>query len=587
MIVTSREHFTLPGMLAHDLAVLSVDEARDLLLKIEPRISETADKIAKLCGYLPKALRAVASILVNAPNLSPTDLLCQMSDAQRRLSVTGVELALATSSELLSSDLRDHWFQLSVFQTTFDEAAAAAIWGTSNDDSKRRLSSLLRYSLVEFDSTHRRFYLHDLVRDFTLSRLDKSSAALARFRHAVHFLDILAGASFLYRRGEAGITLGLGMFDVERLNIEAGQRWATNHAPASKDAARLCLEYSDAGTTFLKLRFTQREQVAWLTTGIQSVSRLMRLSWHRRQVFEAEVRLLTELTDVLLARGQFKEAIQPIIKSIERLEDLHLEHSALRQLISLGDILRISGQRKAALQVHSFVYQELFEYDDMIHNVSLMSIPGGRVTDVFRYLTSINRGELRSPISLGIIAAGSLGKDWLVLRKPHRAMTYFSMQLDLATKSGDLHNQAFALSHLGIAYDLLGYYRRAIEFHDKSRIIAERLRDKDSEANFLFNTARAYIGLEDRVAAISTADNALKLYEETDSRHAEEVRSALQEWSNLKSTKLLHGSSPGPRAEVSSPKISPGKPILMKADRSLLRKLIASLTHGEVSITFK
>ena len=137
-------------------------------------------------------------------------------------------------------------------------------------------------------------------------------------------------------------------------------------------------------------------------------------------------------------------------------------------------------------------------------------------------------GELPTLSSLQIQAVASLGKDWLALRKPDRALTYFSQQLDLAERSGDMRNQAFALNHLGIAHDLLGHYPQAIEFHDKARLISEKLRDKDSVAGSLFNAARAYIGLEDAVAAISTAEEALKLYDEVDSVHTENVRSALQ-----------------------------------------------------------
>jgi hypothetical protein len=213
MIVTSREHFTLPGLCAHNLSELSTRDARQLLLSIAPAIGDYADEIAKICGYLPQALRAVASTLVNASNVSAADLVGRTSDVKHRLRITGVELSLETSSELLRVELRDHWFDLGVFPATFDESAAAAIWGAANDDAREILSSLVRSSLVEFDSAHGRYHLHDLVRDFAISRLDKSAAALARFRHSVHYLDILESADYLYRRGNAGVALGLGIFE--------------------------------------------------------------------------------------------------------------------------------------------------------------------------------------------------------------------------------------------------------------------------------------------------------------------------------------------------------------------------------------
>ena len=64
VIVTSRKKFTLPGMSEPFLlATMKPSEARDLLIKICPRVGDNADELAKLCGYLPLALRASASLL--------------------------------------------------------------------------------------------------------------------------------------------------------------------------------------------------------------------------------------------------------------------------------------------------------------------------------------------------------------------------------------------------------------------------------------------------------------------------------------------------------------------------------------------
>src|SRR6185437_1189379 len=60
LLVTSRRHFTLPGLAAKNLDAMNVADARSLLLTIAPRIGEAADEIAKLCGYLPLALRLAA-----------------------------------------------------------------------------------------------------------------------------------------------------------------------------------------------------------------------------------------------------------------------------------------------------------------------------------------------------------------------------------------------------------------------------------------------------------------------------------------------------------------------------------------------
>ena len=56
LIVTSRFHFTLPGLFARRLDTLPTSDACALLLQIAPRIGEVAGFIAELCGNLPLAL---------------------------------------------------------------------------------------------------------------------------------------------------------------------------------------------------------------------------------------------------------------------------------------------------------------------------------------------------------------------------------------------------------------------------------------------------------------------------------------------------------------------------------------------------
>jgi hypothetical protein len=53
LLVTSRNKFALPGLKEKDLDVLSLEDAKKLLLEIAGRIGEHAGELAKLCGCLP------------------------------------------------------------------------------------------------------------------------------------------------------------------------------------------------------------------------------------------------------------------------------------------------------------------------------------------------------------------------------------------------------------------------------------------------------------------------------------------------------------------------------------------------------
>src|SRR5204863_315890 len=64
LLITSRRRLSLPGMHSIELKVLLSPEAEQLLLAICPRIGESASELARLCGYLPLALRISASLLM-------------------------------------------------------------------------------------------------------------------------------------------------------------------------------------------------------------------------------------------------------------------------------------------------------------------------------------------------------------------------------------------------------------------------------------------------------------------------------------------------------------------------------------------
>ena len=105
LLVTSRQHFTVPGLAAKNLDTLSAADARKLLLTIAPRIGMQADEIAALCGHLPLALRLAAAAMVKYRNLSPADYVRRLRDQKQRLQL--IDASLSLSYELLSEELRE------------------------------------------------------------------------------------------------------------------------------------------------------------------------------------------------------------------------------------------------------------------------------------------------------------------------------------------------------------------------------------------------------------------------------------------------------------------------------------------------
>jgi len=216
LLVTSRQRFTLPGLYPLNLHTLQLNEACALLLRIAARIQGFADEIARLCGYLPLALRLAANAMVERIDLSPVEYVRRLTDTRQRLNLTGVEASLSLSYDLLSPRLQRLWCKLSVLpsgvpargisskeatpddversrlRNTFDREAAAAVWNLDLDSASDALSELVRYSMVDYVAPHSdassaddggRYRLHDLALLFAEFRLSKADLADAQRRY--------------------------------------------------------------------------------------------------------------------------------------------------------------------------------------------------------------------------------------------------------------------------------------------------------------------------------------------------------------------------------------------------------------------
>jgi tetratricopeptide (TPR) repeat protein len=86
--------------------------------------------------------------------------------------------------------------------------------------------------------------------------------------------DSVRECSVLYLKGGDDIKNGIALFDVERRNIEAGQKWACRHASGDEAAARLCNEYPTAGVYVLALRLHPREFISWLEAALVAARQL-------------------------------------------------------------------------------------------------------------------------------------------------------------------------------------------------------------------------------------------------------------------------------------------------------------------------
>jgi hypothetical protein len=197
LLVTSRPRIELAGMQTHALGTLSPAEAEALLLTICPRIGDDAPELAKLCGYLPLALRVSATFLKRRPTRLVAAYLQNLRDEQARLAhlrdpkdpALNVEASLALSYNALPLDVQQAFAQLGVFVGDFTLEAAEAVVQVDSSTAAELLDDLYLNSMLEYDEASERYDLHDLARAFALARLEDERPA--RLRHVRYHINML------------------------------------------------------------------------------------------------------------------------------------------------------------------------------------------------------------------------------------------------------------------------------------------------------------------------------------------------------------------------------------------------------------
>jgi hypothetical protein len=247
LLVTSRHRFSLPGMTALDLGTLPPEQAEKLLQEICPRIDSYASELAKLCGYLPLALRVSASLLKDNDSRDVARYLEQLrSERLKHLSdpdnlndpQASVEASLRLSYGALETKAQLVFSQLSVFPASFDIAAAKAIV-IVHDDIAAMLELLRRRSLLEWDATAGRYDLHDLVREFGAAQL--KDAKTIWLRYARYYAQVAMRAKKLFQQSGDLFGDAMALMDHERALINVGFAWAVNQTRAGDSDAEVVL----------------------------------------------------------------------------------------------------------------------------------------------------------------------------------------------------------------------------------------------------------------------------------------------------------------------------------------------------------
>lgn len=264
VLVTSRHR--LSGLSARDgarrlsLDVLGADEAQLLVERIVggERVSAEPDataELARMCSYLPLALRIAAATLLHHPEWRVADLVAELRrDPLSTLEVddeeSGVRAAFELSYRALAPDARQ-FFRLAGLAPVPDLTAdaAAALTGTTAEAAGRLLE---RLAAAHLSTEHRagRYTSHDLLRQYAAGlSLGEDTAEVRQAALRGLFDWYLAGADaaakLLYPDrlrlpvppsdvpgpAFASDTAALAWLDAERANLVAAIVYTAEHGP--------------------------------------------------------------------------------------------------------------------------------------------------------------------------------------------------------------------------------------------------------------------------------------------------------------------------------------------------------------------
>ncbi|MGE5291022.1 MAG: BTAD domain-containing putative transcriptional regulator [Micromonosporaceae bacterium] len=545
VIVTSRN--PLPGLEgAHNFDIGDLDEKASVTLFARVigtdrvRAEEaSARALARLCGYLPLALRIVAAKLAMRRHWRINRMVSRMEDEERRLDELvlggmGIRTTLCLSYDNLSEDARRLFCRLSMLGAAdFASWVSAPLIDADAEFAGDLLDSLVEARLVEVRVTEdrgARFRLHDLIRLYALERLTvedppaERTAALRRMLGCWLFLATEAhrrayGGDFAVLHGSAEhwvlpdhivgelLRKPLDWFRLEHTGLisavfQAGQ-------------ARLDELCWDLAMTSVTLFESDYHIADWQKTHEVALDAARRAGNVRG---EAAMLYSLGCLAVTVRLADASRYLDPALLLFEKLGDAH---GSAMTLGMLAFAYRIAGDYDSALAQYQKALTGFRQVGDKVGEADALTNMAQIHLDRedFDAVSDLLNEALvicRSFRAWRIVAQTEYRLGEFLLRKGdlEQAEWAFVSVLRAVVREGDVVGEAYALQGLGTARMMQGRYDLAEENLHAAVILSRRVGDSLVHGRALLAFAEFLLGRERHAAARLLIDEALEVFSE-------------------------------------------------------------------------
>ena len=543
VLVTSRQVLaTLNGATHLHLDVLSAAEAVILLgraagnrgLAAEREVTAT---VARLCGYLPLALRIAGARLAVRPTWPVRALAERLSGAQRRLDELevgdlGVRASFQVSLQALatSDDPRERLaaeaFPLVAVADGADVSLglAASLLDQPQAVAEDALERLVDAQLLDSPAP-RRYRLHDLLRLYGRERLADPAPVLARGLrwYAAAARDAAAVLRPADRHAAGAASAALDWLETERVNLLAAVHQA---ADTPGVPAALATDLAHALFGFFDQRGYRQEWVQ-INQKALAVAR-------RNADPAAEAYARRDLGVAYERQGRYHDALASLDAALaifRRLGDLS---GQARSLTSIGVIHHRQGRYPKALRCHRealAIHRRLGDRNGEARSLNNLGVAYQRQARYARaqecYQDSLAIFEELDDRRIHAAILTNLG---VVHERQHQYSAALACQeesLSVFREGGDLDGQATSLNNLGRVYRALGRHRDALARHREALAICVHLGERLTQGECLreIGSSRYALGQPQRAEAYWR--QALAIFEELDVPDAEEVKALL------------------------------------------------------------